>query len=379
MKNIINSLLGRYKSHDEAIVLSVYFNPQRSKYRLKAFKKFYSTIQHLNHRILEIVIADSEPELPLNENITRIFNPSLLWHKESGLNLLIAGLPEKYKYVFWVDADVLFTNHSWLTESVKVLQNGANILQPFSYCVHLNKDEVQPTEIMRLSAHNPADINTWNSFCYTYNQYKIAAASTNYDFHGHVGFAWGAKRELLDSVPLYDRALIGGADHIIAHAAAGHIPHKCITKSFSDDIDAVNAWSKKFYSVIQGKIGHVRGGLYHLWHGDIKKRNYLKRIQDFTPAAKTIEEKDENGLYINKDPKKDRYIKDYFNNREVTTDDGFLQSVLMGYTTNNAFVGPNIMGSMVGEALNTSENESNTSVLEAPANESTECTCDNFS
>jgi hypothetical protein len=41
------------------------------------------------------------------------------------------------------------------------------------------------------------------------------------------------------NMPLYDRALIGGADHIIAHAAAGQIPHSCITKSFTDNLDEV--------------------------------------------------------------------------------------------------------------------------------------------
>ena len=102
----------------------------------------------------------------------------------------------------------------------------------------------------------------------------------NYNNHGHVGFAWGARREVLEAVPLFDRALIGGADHIIAHAAAGQIPHPCIAKSFTDNLEEVMAWSHQFYRVTQGKIGYVKGDLYHLWHGDINKRQYLKTRAD---------------------------------------------------------------------------------------------------
>jgi hypothetical protein len=40
---------------------------------------------------------------------------------------------------------VLFTNKRWLTESVSRMQGlGCNILQPFEYCVHMEKDELEP-------------------------------------------------------------------------------------------------------------------------------------------------------------------------------------------------------------------------------------------
>ena len=45
------------------------------------------------------------------------------------------------------------------------------------------------------------------------------AESLWFDIHGHTGFAWGARREVLDQVPLFDRAIVGTADHIIAHAS----------------------------------------------------------------------------------------------------------------------------------------------------------------
>ena len=131
------------------------------------------------------------------------------------------------------------------------------------------------------------------------------------------------------------RALIGGADHIIAHAAAGQIPHSCITKSFTDNLDEVLNWSKRFYKLIQGRIGFVQGDLYHIWHGDIDKRQYLKRIQDFTTKTKQIIHKDENGLYVTH-AGDDEYMKKYFKHREVTSDNDYLTSMNVGYLGNSS-------------------------------------------
>ena len=352
----------KYKTHSEAVIVSCFFNPQNSPYRLKAFNIFYDSIKHLNHRIIECVIGDSKPQLPENKNIQRVYTESLLWHKETLLNKVISELPEKFKYVFWIDADVIFTNLNWLVDGAKELET-SNIVQPFDLCVHLDRDETKPAlDLNKIRYHSrPNEVNNmiWRSFCSNYVK-SVMWKSDDYNTHGHVGFAWGAKREVLEKVPLYDRALIGGADHIIAHAAAGQINHKCITKSFTDNIDEVNEWSEKFYDVVRGKIGYVEGDLYHIWHGDIKKRQYLKRIQDFTPTTKTITEKDKNGLYVAK-KEDEKYVKSYFDQREVkSTDDGFLNSMMIGYMTDSTLLGTalggNLSGAIMGDMLNDSEN-----------------------
>ncbi len=390
----------KYKTHSEAIILACYFNPQNSPYRLKAFNTFYDSIKHLNHQIIECVIGDSQPQLPENKNIKRIHTENLLWHKESLLNKLVSELPFKYKYIFWVDADVIFTNNDWLVDSVESLQTN-NIVQPFEYCVHLDRDELEPSFNTKLEEHTMGlpsrHPKMWRSFCATVVTTHYGD-NANYDRHGHVGFAWGARREVLDRVPLYDKALIGGADHIIAHAAAGHICHSCISKSFTDDLDSVNRWSERFYRVVNGKIGYASGTLYHIWHGDIEKRQYLKRIQDFTPKTKQITKKDKNGLYVT-DNGDYQYMSDYFSHREVknndiiisvsknratsasisipvinnklqqkrielqhqypNSDDSFIESMLIGYATDSTMIGTavggNLLGAMIGDALNTND------------------------
>lgn len=371
MINLFN--INKYKGHPEAVIISCFFNPQNSPYRLKAFNHFYKSIKHLNHAIVECVIGDAKPQLPENKNITRVYTQNLLWHKEALLNLIVSKLPKQFKYVFWVDADVIFTNKNWLVESVSQLQNHCYILQPFEYCLHLDKDELRPgfdygwaKETKTLNDPTLRYKQMWRSFCANFCYSSSLAADKNYDKHGHVGFAWGARRDILEKVPLYDKALIGGADHIIAHAAAGHIPHCCIEKSFTDNLQEVNEWSEKFFNVVNGKIGYVKGDLFHIWHGDINKRDYLKRIQDFTPTSKKINNKDKNGLYITDSHQDEAYIKNYFRQREVNGDDGFLESMAIGYMTDSTIMGTalggNPLGAMIGDMMNNSDEQSRSSV-----------------
>lgn len=312
----------KYKTDSEAVIIACYFNPQNNPYRLTAFNTFYESIKHLNHRIVECIIGDAEPQLPVTSSIARIHTKDLLWHKEALLNGVIKTLPKKFKYVFWLDTDVLFTNRNWLIQGVEELKYN-NIIQPFEYCVHLNEGETKPsfnTHEEKLFASEPTKRHPslWRSFCANYKTNDLSS-DNNYDKHGQVGFAWGARRDILDTMPLYDKALIGGADHIMAHAAAGHIGHSCITKSFTDDLDAVNQWSEDFDWLINGKVSYVIGDLYHIWHGDLANRQYLKRIQDFTPKAKQITKKDNNGLYVADELEGDTYMKEYFDHREDTS------------------------------------------------------------
>jgi hypothetical protein len=334
-ESLLNKTLYRnkYHTHPEAVVISCYFNSEKSPYRLSAFKTWYESIKHLNHRIIECVIGDGTPELGFlnDKDITVINTPNLLWHKEAILNKIISELPEKFEYVFWVDADVIFTNLDWLVDGVKELQTN-NIVQPFEYCVHLEKGQSRPTFNMDVVSQSkvPNRLNNrvWRSFSANFVT-KTNWDSENYNDHGHVGFAWGARRDILEAVPLYDKALIGGADHIMAHAAVGQIPCSCITKAFTDNLEEINEWSHRFAYVINGKLGYVKGNLFHIWHGDIEKRQYLKRIQDFTSTNKNITERDEHGLHVTKTGIDEPYIKQYFQHRE----EGNKTSLHSGTTT----------------------------------------------
>jgi hypothetical protein len=317
-----------YEGHPQAIILACFFNPQNSPYRLQAFQHFYQSIQHLNHAIVECTIGESAAQLPLSPHIQVLNTPSLLWHKEGLINYLLARLPSQYRYIFWLDADILFTNPVWQLQAVAALQQHRHtIVQPFEYCIHLEQNELTPSfdvELVRPYCNDETRRHSrmWRSFAANHHIGK--SNQENYHLHGHVGFAWGARREVLDRVPLFDRALIGGADHIIAHAAAGQIPHPCIAKAFAENLEEVTAWSQRFYRETEGLLGYVPGDVYHLWHGDLERRQYFQRIRDFSDRSREIVERDESGLYIYDD--RDNYLHAYFAHREVTHSDASPES-----------------------------------------------------
>lgn len=190
----------RYRQHSEACIVACFFNPQNSPYRLLAFQKWYHSIKHLNHKIVECLIGpDAKSQLPESPNISQVRADSLLFHKEAMLNLAIEDLPPEIKYIFWVDADVIFTNLNWLRDGVRELQT-ANVIQPFEYCVHLEKNQIAPNfnvDLYRNNSNIPGQRHpaVWRSFCATYvidaHENTEHSSSINYDEHGHVGFAWG--------------------------------------------------------------------------------------------------------------------------------------------------------------------------------------------
>lgn len=101
--------------------------------------------------------------------------------------------------------------------------------------------------------------------------------------------------------------------------------------------------------MVQGSIGFVKGDLYHIWHGDIDKRQYLKRIQDFTAKTKQIVHRDKNGLFITNECD-DTYMENYFKQREVSHDDNFLTSTLLG-----AALGEIIIDEMIVDVPNSND------------------------
>lgn len=319
----------RYRTHSQAVIIACYYNPENNPYRLLAFQHWYKSIKHLNHRIIELTIGkDTKRQLPQSPYIYHQQADTLLWHKETLLNQLITILPREYKYVFWVDTDVIFTNLNWLTDSVAALASTATIVQPFEYCIHLEKGQLAPTDLdvplQRFNCMDPKRRHprVWRSFAANHATLTTYSCDPDYDKHGHVGFAWGARREVLDNCPLYDKALVGTADHIMAHAAAGHLNHHCILKAFGQSVTDIHAWSCKFYRQTVGHLGYAPGDLYHIWHGDLKAREYLKRTIEFDRLASEVKDRDRNGNYTaTGEPA--AYLRRYYNKRERTPREDF--------------------------------------------------------
>ena len=125
MLDFINNMFcnrNRYKTHSNAVIISCFFNPQNSPYRLLAFQKWYRSIRHLNHRIVECLIGENaKSQLPKSPYITQVKTESLLWHKETLLNNLVKDLPQKFKYIYSPKFHLQFTEINVMNIPTKIL------------------------------------------------------------------------------------------------------------------------------------------------------------------------------------------------------------------------------------------------------------------
>ena len=224
----------------------------------------------------------------------------VLWQKERLLNLGVSRLPAEATKVVWLDNDILFTNPDWAEETGRRLDEYP-VVQPFESCVRLPQGATQVTGASRVMPGMAAVVAG--------DPTSLRSASLR--AHGHTGFAWAARRELLAGCGLYDIGFDVGADHFMAHAfygdwtgpcvraatsagaleglarrqsksALGRLSRRLIPPSWRRRLwpwhwrRRVNeplrshfiAWAGRFYRAMEGGVGYTPGTILHLWHGD---------------------------------------------------------------------------------------------------------------
>jgi hypothetical protein len=87
------------------------------------------------------------------------------------------------------------------------------------------------------------------------------------------GFAWAARRELLDRYGFYDLGIVGGGDRYMAGAVYGW--YEAVRH---DRNGRYLAWAKPFHEAIGNAAGWMKGNIYHLWHGEMRDRSYHDRV-----------------------------------------------------------------------------------------------------
>jgi hypothetical protein len=193
-----------------------------------------------------------------------------MWHKERLLNLTIDRVPDRYTKIAWVDADVLFTNPHWIVEASDRLGD-VPVVQPFSHAIRL-----RPRETTYYGSGERS-----RGFCFTRSALP-ALSRLRYHIHGHTGFAWAANRELLSDIGLYDAAIGGSADHLMAHAFGGDFGTSCLQTVFDGSSGFLNhfrRWAEAAWDGVRGRLGCVGGAALHLWHGETANRGYVRRYR----------------------------------------------------------------------------------------------------
>lgn len=314
-------------------VICVVSNPVRYKRRWELFKQFKEHMKDLGAQVLvvEQAFGRREPQIATDykhqdSDTTEILDlnnngiddrlegyiPKLqhkhdpfhlvvrtnaeLWHKENLINLGIQHLTKirpKWKYVAWIDADIVFQRRDIILETAQQLQH-YDIVQMFSHVVDMGP-EFQP-------------IATHNGFMWSYHQndfYPPQGAGTGgyYNYSKgfwHPGYAWAATRDCMERITLFDKGVLGAGDHHIALCLIGQGAKSLpggISKGYRN---AVMEYENLVIKEIRRNVGYVSGLITHNWHGNKKNRKYVERwkvLQEtqFDPYKDLI--RDNQGMY----------------------------------------------------------------------------------
>ncbi len=279
---------------DDIWIITSYFNPCRYLTRKLNFDMFAARLKSTGARLLiiEMALDGHDFELGEDHHTIRVRGDGVMWQKERLLNIGIASLPPSCTKVVWIDCDLLFEDNEWLNKTSDALDR-CMVVQPFSSCVHMPRGE----------SRRQGGEASIESFAAAFARDPSLARHARYEFHGHTGFAWAARRELLDACGLYDACLTGSGDHLMAHVFAGARDSKCIQLMIGTGpkyVEHFARWATQVDRIVGCSLGHVEGCVLHLWHGDRADRRYRERNQEFKSFEFDPDihiRHDENGLW----------------------------------------------------------------------------------
>lgn len=257
----------------ELIVLTTYFNPCGYQTRRKNYDEFVKGLKANGVHCITIECAfGTQPfELPDSLNVLQVRTDSVLWQKERLLNLAVKSLPKHFKYVAWLDCDIVFHNPNWVNDCIAVLKQH-KVAQVFETCKRLDQSGLGEADPIA------------PSFGLIQSLMPVSLECGRYDVHGHTGYGWAMHRDIFDKVGLYESAISGSADHFMAHAIYNHYGF-CVENALKHDkvqIQHLKEWGDQFYDMVKGSLGFVPGQIHHLWHGSTENRRYFLRMHEIT-------------------------------------------------------------------------------------------------
>jgi hypothetical protein len=246
-------------------VVTAYANPLRWQSRLRLYRDFerHMLASGVQLTVVECAYGDRPHELAGAQGVRHVpvRARTLVWTKENLLNLGIAALPEDWKYVAWIDADVLFRRPDWAAETVHALQL-YDVVQPWTDCYDLGPSGEH------LAVHR--------GFCRLWRD--GAPVTPGYGSFAHPGYAWAATRQALEHLGgLIETAALGAADHHMALALAGRVELSLPDGMTEGYCRPLLRWQARAQRHIAGNIGCIAGTIEHAWHGAKRRRRYIER------------------------------------------------------------------------------------------------------
>ena len=255
--------------------ITSYFNPARYKRRLSNYKKFRADLR----APLVTVELSSDGTFELTKEdadiLIQIKGGAVLWQKERLLNIALRAVPADERFITWLDCDIIFGESNWVNLAEQSLA-AHNAIQLFSDYLYLDIGDTGPA---RGDETKPP---TGYSFVKKLGSDPEGAFALNLWKDKNVpstnrGLAWAARREIIDKHGFYDSIISGHSDRAMAFAMYGRFDKFLSAMDCNKDQEKhYLKWALPFSESIQGRIEHLPGRIYHLWHGDKQNRKYIE-------------------------------------------------------------------------------------------------------
>jgi hypothetical protein len=255
-------------------IISSFFNPNGYQTRLRNYQYFLDVIERsrLNWLVVECAFRYEPFTLSESRSVIRVRSNAIMWQKERLLNIALSHLPRECSKVAWLDCDILFSNPEWTIQASRMLDSYP-VVQLFDRVIRLPRGH---TYFSRAG-------DGWRSFASVYQETPNQLLVGDFSRHGHSGFAWAARREVLQEHGLYDACISGSGDHMMAHAFCGDWDSRCIERILGENgphRQHFSDWCARIYGNVRARVGCVTGTVLHLWHGDTDRRRYVARNQE---------------------------------------------------------------------------------------------------
>lgn len=268
---LYNNLLNFNPDVKSLGIVCCYFNPCNYKSKFLNFVKFINGLHSsgLNPLVVETYSNTSLYRVNnLTNNIISIETKSIFWKKEQLLNIGIKNLlKQNYKYIAWVDADIIFRNKDWW-KSVIIATEFYGVIQIFS---HSYKENVTTDAFANSSAYELCGVDK------TLDLKNILQRKTE------PGYGHCYHRSFLEKNLLYDLSIIGTGDLLnligFYYSENTHdiIMNDRFFRGMSTEFkNSYIKWCNQNKKLKHG-VGYANVEITTMYHGNKKDRRYVTR------------------------------------------------------------------------------------------------------
>jgi GTP:adenosylcobinamide-phosphate guanylyltransferase len=244
-------------------ICSFYFNYNNDWRQKRNFIKFLEQWKdYYQNMIVGIVdYGDIDFEIPCKKVIIEGDVNKRIWSKEILINKIVSEIDTDY--ILWIDGDIIYEDLSWLNNLDNVIGDN-EFIQLFETINYLGENGEVLESHKSLASGNSDNVDNLLG-----KGYKP-------------GGSWMTRTKILKSKPLFEKMLVGGGDTILAYGLYGKENGWTLGK-VKEGSEEVYELAKKWISDFgKKKVGYLPVTINHLYHGDLKDRNYNERYKNIS-------------------------------------------------------------------------------------------------